>query len=114
MTDGRPVYSTEGGDLRTRGERRLPERPSPRPGIPIDGVVRVGHERAGRKGKGVTTVHGLPGGPEGWKAAAADLKRLCGSGGAVKDGVVEIQGDHRPRVAEHLRARGHTVKLMGG
>jgi translation initiation factor 1 len=45
---------------------------------------------------------------------AAELKRLCGVGGTVKDGVVEIQGDHRERVAERLRALGHTVKLAGG
>jgi translation initiation factor 1 len=80
-------------------------------GFPRDGVVRVSRTSSGRKGKTVTLVHGLP--AADLRAVASDLKRLCGSGGAVKDGVVEIQGDHRERIAEHLGAR-HTVKLAGG
>jgi translation initiation factor 1 len=60
----------------------------------------------------VTVILGLP--ARDLEARASDLKRLCGAGGAVKDGAVEIQGDHRERIAEHLRALGHTVKLAGG
>jgi len=47
-------------------------------------------------------------------ARGSELRRLCGAGGTVKDGTVEIQGDHRDRVAQHLRALGYTVKLAGG
>ena len=61
----------------------------------------------------VTVIRGLPPGVAVLDLAA-DLKRLCGAGGAVKDGDLEIQGDHRERLAGHLRAKGYTVKLAGG
>ena len=105
MGDGaRAVYSTEGG--------RIGDAPAPAasPGS-ADGIVRVSRTKAGRKGKTVTLVTGLPPGDLG--AIAKELKRLCGSGGAVKDGVVEVQGDHRDRVAAHLGSR-YRVKLAGG
>jgi translation initiation factor 1 len=73
--------------------------------------VRVSRTSAGRRGKTVTLVHGVP--AAHLQTVARDLKRLCGSGGAVKDGVIEIQGDHRERIAGHLEAR-HTVKISGG
>ena len=60
----------------------------------------------------VTVIRGLP--VEDVEERAADLKRLCGAGGAVKDGAVEIQGDHRERIAEQLRNLGYTAKLAGG
>ena len=104
--NARPVYSTEGG--------RVPREAAPPrggPAAPADGVVRVGRTRAGRKGKTVTLVSGLP--PAEVEAVARELKRLCGSGGAVKDGVLELQGDHRRRVADHL-GRRYRVKLAGG
>jgi translation initiation factor 1 len=75
-------------------------------------VLRVSRQTAGRKGKVVTVVTGVAAADR--KAVAGDLKRLCGTGGAVKDDAVEIQGDHRDRIVEHLRARGHQVKLAGG
>ncbi len=59
-------------------------------------------------------ILGLPELGPAVEAGAAELKRLCGAGGTRKDGVVEIQGDHRERLAEHLRALGYTVKLAGG
>jgi len=74
--------------------------------------VRVFRDRGGRNGKVVTVVRGLP--ARLLEERASDLKRLCGAGGAVKDGAVEIQGDHRERIAERLRSLGHTVKLAGG
>ncbi len=107
MAEGRLVYSTDGGDQRRRHAEE-PRGPQP----PRDGVVRVFREKGGRGGKVVTVVRGLP--PADLKRAASDLKKLCGSGGAVKEGAVEIQGDHREKVAERLRAQGHTVKLAGG
>ena len=63
-------------------------------------------------GKVVTVIRGLP--VREVEGRAAELKRLCGAGGAIKDGAVEIQGDHRERIAERLRALGHVVKLAGG
>jgi translation initiation factor 1 len=57
-------------------------------------------------------IHGLP--AKNLDERASDLKRLCGAGGAVKEGAVEIQGDHRERIADHLRGLGYSVKLAGG
>ena len=62
----------------------------------------------------VTVIRGLPGQGGTLATLARDLKGLCGAGGTVKDGAVEIQGDHRERLAERLRAQGYTVKLAGG
>src|SRR5205085_5819310 len=110
MPDGRLVYSTDVGDRR----REQPERPSEAQGpqLPDDGVVRVFREKGGRGGKTVTVVRGLPDGD--LDVVATDLKRRCGSGGAVKAGAVEIQGDHREKVATRLRSQGYRVKLAGG
>jgi translation initiation factor 1 len=80
--------------------------------VPDDRVVRVFREKGGRRGKTVTVVRGLP--ARELKDIASELKRLCGSGGAVKEGAVEIQGDHREKVTAHLRAQGRQVKLAGG
>ena len=79
-----------------------------------DGVVRVRREVQGRNGKTVTTVQGVPLPEEDLRALATDLKRSCGTGGTAKDGVIEIQGDHRERLVRELAARGFTVKLAGG
>jgi translation initiation factor 1 len=81
---------------------------------PSDGVVRVGRETKGRKGKGMTLVSGVPLPPEELKLLAQELKKKCGSGGTLKDGVIEIQGDHRDVLIELLKARGWTVKRSGG
>jgi translation initiation factor 1 len=82
--------------------------------VPNDGVVRIFRDRGNRGGKVVTVVRGLRERGAALEVLAAELKRLCGAGGTVKDGAVELQGDHRERVAERLRALGHTVKLAGG
>ncbi len=117
MSESRLVYSTAWGRVPPADERRGPARgretknPS---GAPKDGVVRLFRERAGRGGKTVTVVRGLPGNAAQLLALAADLRRLLGTGGTAKEGALEIQGDHRERIAEWLRARGHTVKLAGG
>jgi translation initiation factor 1 len=76
--------------------------------------VRIARERGGRGGKTVTVISGLPGDDAALAEVATRLKRLCGSGGTVKGRAVEIQGDHREKVAAALRAQGHTVKLAGG
>lgn len=77
-------------------------------------VVRVGRETKGRKGKGVTVVTGVPLTGDALDELASRLKRLCGSGGTVKDGVIEIQGDHRDLLVAELAKQGWTVKRAGG
>lgn len=114
MSGSRLVYSTHGGRVRQPDERPGgPAHPTETPAVPNDGTIRIFRERGGRHGKVVTVVRGLPPGAA-LLDLAADLKRLCGAGGAVKDGALEIQGDHRERLAGHLRAKGYAVKLAGG
>jgi translation initiation factor 1 len=79
-----------------------------------DGIVRLWRETKGRKGKGVTLITGLSLPDDELLKLASDLKQRCGSGGTVRDGVIEIQGDHRDILLEELRKRGHTVKRSGG
>lgn len=110
------VYSTDSGrmcplcrqPLSACQCKQAPVRPAG------DGIVRVSRETQGRKGKGVTLVRGL----SLDEAALADLgrrlKAACGSGGTVKDGVIEVQGDHRDRVVEFLQQAGWPVKRAGG
>ncbi len=78
-----------------------------------DGIVRVARETKGRKGKGVTLVTGVPLDDDALAELARQLKQRCGTGGTVKDGVIEIQGDHRDRLAEELRSQGYRVKRAG-
>ena len=77
-------------------------------------IVRVGRETKGRKGKGVTVVTGVPLAAGALDELASKLKRVCGSGGTVKDGVIEIQGDHRDVLVAELAKLGWTVKRSGG
>ncbi len=79
-----------------------------------DGIVRVGRETKGRKGKGMTLISGVPLLPDELKKLAQELKKKCGTGGTLKDGVIEIQGDHRDALIELLKAKGWTVKRSGG
>ena len=79
-----------------------------------DGIVRVGRETKGRGGKAVTTVKGLPLAPEPLAELAKQLKVACGTGGTVKDGTVEIQGDHAERLVQLLKTKGFVVKRSGG
>jgi len=81
-----------------------------------DGVVRVSRETAGRKGKGVTVIRGVPLDDTALETIGKQLKAACGSGGTVKDGVIEIQGDHLDKVLAWLKVRpeGWTVKRAGG
>jgi translation initiation factor 1 len=79
-----------------------------------DGIVRVSRETKGRAGKGVTLVKGLDLDDTALTALGKQLKTACGSGGTVKDGVIEVQGDHVERVMALLQAQGHKVKRAGG
>jgi translation initiation factor 1 len=107
MSNSRLVYSTGDGDRR----RRRAAKTAP-PELPRDGVVRIFRGKGGRGGKTMTVVRGLP--PRDLAAVAKDLKRFCGSGGSAKGDAVELQGDHREKVAARLTEQGYTVKLAGG
>jgi translation initiation factor 1 len=104
--DDRIVYSTGVGRIAD-----APKKPKPPRG---DGTVRVRREKQGRGGKTVTTIHSVGLSEDELKNLAGALKRLCGTGGTVKDGVIEIQGDHRDKIVAALEQRGYAVKLAGG
>ena len=82
--------------------------------LPKDGIVRLMRETKGRKGKGVTLINGLPLDAVALKKLAKSLKQKCGSGGSIKNGVIEIQGDHRDALEKELARLGYTVKRAGG
>ena len=105
----RVVYSTSDGDLRKA-------RPADqvRAAAAAGGRVKVRRETAGRRGKAVTTVTGVPVSDDELKALAGRLKKRCGVGGSAKDGIIELQGDHRDVVMEVLRAEGLDAVLAGG
>ena len=79
-----------------------------------DGIVRIQRQTQGRGGKVVTVVSGLALADAELKALAKTLKQRCGTGGSIKAGVIEIQGDHRELLFNELQSRGMTVKLSGG
>ena len=81
---------------------------------PGDGIVRVSRETKGRGGKAVTLVRGLALDATALADIGKKLRTACGAGGTVKDGVLEVQGDHCERVLEWLRAQGYAVKRAGG
>ncbi|MFZ0040295.1 MAG: stress response translation initiation inhibitor YciH [Solirubrobacteraceae bacterium] len=104
----RVVYSTVDGDLRRAPDSGLRDRRA-------DGDrVKVRREVAGRRGKAVTTISGVPVDEAGLKQLAGKLKKRCGVGGSIKDGVIEIQGDHRDVVVQMLEAEGYRPVLAGG
>ena len=105
----RVVYSTSDGDLRkARPADRVRARAA------AGGRVKVRRETPGRRGKAVTTIANLPLDDAAVKALAGKLKKRCGVGGSAKDGVIELQGDHRDAVMEVLRAEGLDAVLAGG
>lgn len=82
--------------------------------MPSDGIVRLQMETKGRKGKGVTLVTGIPLTETELKKLAKELKQRCSTGGSVKNGVIEIQGDQRKILQTTLQSKGYQVKLSGG
>ena len=114
---GNLVYTTDRGRicpgcLRPQAECVCRDRSRPRSGG--DGIVRLERQTKGRKGAGVTLITGLPLADDALKKLAATLKARCGVGGAVKDGVIELQGDQRDKLAPLLEAEGYTVRRAGG
>jgi translation initiation factor 1 len=112
----RIVYSTGVGPLCPHCRRAARECVCPKgvPAAPAPVAVRVGREVKGRAGKGVTTIRGLPMSAAEIDSLATQLKKRCGSGGTVRDGVIEIQGDHRDAIVDELRKRGWPAKRSGG
>ena len=111
------AYSTDSGRICSKcGKPAATCRCSEKEGAPTkgDGIVRVGRETKGRKGKGVTVVKGVPLRQEELRRLATKLKQKCGSGGTVKEGVIEIQGDHRDVLVPELEKEGFSVKRSGG
>ena len=110
------VYSTEAGRMCPVCRQPVAQClcKKPKSVAPSDGVVRVSRETKGRGGKAVTVVKGLALEEAALARLGKDLRASCGSGGTVKDGVVEVQGDHCVRVIELLTAQGHVVKRSGG
>lgn len=106
MNNDHLVYSTETG--------RIPQQKAAKEIPKGDGIVRIRRETKGRKGKGVTTVTGLQMDASELKKLCSELKKSCGTGGAVKDNVIEIQGDNKDKIKSLLEKRGLTVKLAGG
>jgi translation initiation factor 1 len=106
--DAKVVWSSTDGDLRRAREPQPRDRPQP------GGRVKVRRETSGRRGKAVTTVSGVPLDDAGLRDLATRLKKRCGVGGSVKDGVIELQGDHRDVVVAELRGAGYDTVLAGG
>ena len=102
-----PPKSRQAKGMKTKKKKQTPAQKN-------DGVVRVGRETKGRKGAGVTVILGIPTHSEGLKQIAKELKQKCGTGGTVKNGIIEIQGDHRDLLVKELTARGYTAKRSGG
>ena len=103
----RLVYSTESGKI-------SPDKRKKQAILPNDGIVRLMRQTKGRKGKGVTLITGVALDNVALKKLAKSLKQKCGSGGSVKNGVIEIQGDHRDTLEQELGNLGYKVKRAGG
>ncbi|HEX3846388.1 MAG TPA: translation initiation factor Sui1 [Steroidobacteraceae bacterium] len=112
----RIVYSTGIGTLCPNCRRPVRECVCPKgtPGAAKPAAVRVGREVKGRAGKGVTVVTGLPLAAAEIESLATRLKKRCGTGGTVRDGAIEIQGDHRDTVVAELAKLGWPAKKSGG
>ena len=110
MSKNRTVWSSEQGYLRKLNGKTTPAKSLP----PQQQIAYLHHESKGRGGKAVSLVKNLMLTPADMKSLAKKLKATCGSGGTVKDGVIEIQGEHREKIAEALKNLGYKVKIAGG
>ena len=106
MSDSVLVYSTDVG--------RIKEEKASVVRLKGDGVVRIQKQTSGRKGAGISVITGLELSDEELKKLAAELKKRCGCGGSVKNGMIEIQGEKRDLLKQLLEQKGFTVKLSGG
>lgn len=106
--NSRLVYSTDKGRIKPEDESPPLSRRA------NDGVIRISRETKGRNGKGVTLITGFDLDTEALKEMAKSLKNLCGTGGTVKDGSIEIQGDQRDKILAYLKEKGFEAKRAGG
>ena len=120
MDNSRLVYSTETGSICPLCQKPVSEctckkkKSRPRTNIKYDGIIRIQREVKGRKGKTVTTISAFQLADDELRSLAAQLKRKCGTGGSVKEGIIIIQGDHRDTLLSELKKQGYTAKLAGG
>jgi len=120
MNNSRLVYSTESGQICPSCQKPVSKctckktKSKSQTNIKLDGIIRVQREVKGRKGKTVTTISGFQLDDDEIKDLATQLKRRCGTGGSVKDGVIIIQGDHRNTLTAELKNRGFIAKIAGG
>ena len=121
MNNTRLVYSTESGRIcpacghpTTKCTCKKKKTAKKQSIYPNDRIVRIRREVKGRKGKTVTAVFGVPLDDKKIHKFAKTLKRLCGTGGTVKDGIILIQGDHRETLLKKIKQQGYTVKLASG
>jgi translation initiation factor 1 len=108
--ESRTVWSSDQGDLRKKKVNSAPGVSLP----PGQQIVYLHRQTSGRGGKAVTLVKNLAISRDDLKALAKKLKQECGTGGTIKDGVVEIQGEQRQRIAAVLQQLGYRVKVAGG
>lgn len=108
--DHRTVWSSEYGDLRKKNQSTATVKSLP----PQQQTVYLHRESSGRGGKAVTLVKNLELSADDLKALAKKLKQECGTGGTIKDGMIEIQGEYREKIADILRKLGYKVKIAGG
>jgi len=120
MNNSKLVYSTETGKICPACQKPVlkcscnKKKSKTQTNIRYDGIIRVQREAKGRKGKTVTTASGFQLTVDELKLLAAQLKRRCGTGGSVKDGMIIIQGDHRSTLIAELTNRGFKAKVAGG
>ena len=120
MANSRLVYSTETGSICKLCQKPVSEcackkkKLRSRTNIKYDGIIRIQREVKGRKGKTVTTVSGFQLDDNELRLLASQLKRKCGTGGSVKEGIIIIQGDHRNTLLAELKKQGYTAILAGG
>ena len=115
MSNNKTVWSSEQGDLRKKKD--LTPNPSLRRGEslpPQQQTIYLHRESSGRRGNVVTLVKNLVLSADDLKALAKKLKQECGTGGTIKNGVIEMQGEQRERISESLRKMGYKVKVAGG
>jgi len=120
MDNSHLVYSTESGKICPSCQKSISEctckkkKSRSQTNIKYDGIIRIQREVKGRKGKIVTTVSGFQINADELKNLVTQIKRRCGTGGSVKDGLLIIQGDHRDTLLSELKNRGFKAKIAGG
>lgn len=116
MSNNKTVWSSNDGDVRKKNNLTPSPTPTRRGGSlpPQQQMIYLHRESSGRGGKAVSLVKGLMLSEDDLKSLAKKLKQECGTGGTIKDGIIEIQGEHRQKIAEILIKLDYKVKIAGG